>query len=80
VVVALDEVRYVSSSGIGSLVRLYKRIRDCGGKVCISGASRRLRDLFEVAGVEQLLELTDDVAQGIARLRASATSETGGGA
>ncbi len=77
VVIVMREVKYVSSSGIGALVRLYKDVHDRGGVICIAAASARLRDVFDVAGVTQLFGFVDDVDAGVAYLRASAP---GGGA
>lgn len=78
VVVSMADVGYVSSSGIGSLVRLYKDIHDRGGSLCIAGCSQRLRDLFELAGVHLLFELAEDETRAIASLRAAAALEAGG--
>lgn len=79
-VIAMDDVPYVSSSGIGSLVRLFKAITDRGGALCVAGATGRVRDVFDVAGVRQLFECLDTVDEAIAWLRASAASGSGGAA
>ena len=60
VAVCLNAVEYVSSSGIGALVRLYKDIRDRGGALCIAAASRRVQDLLHLAGVDLLFDFADD--------------------
>ena len=80
VIIAMDNVSYVSSSGIGSLVRLFKEITDRGGALCVSGAATRVRDVFDVAGVRQLFECLDTVDEAIAWLRTSAASGSGGAA
>lgn len=77
VVVSLADVEYVSSSGIGSLVRLYKDIRDRGGEMCIAAISPRLRNVFELAGVNLLFPFAEDEAQAVAQLRAK-SAQAGG--
>ncbi len=56
VIINLAMVDYVSSSGLGEMVKLYKDLADKGGAMMIAGASDRIQSLFELAGMSQLLD------------------------
>ena len=60
VVISLRAVEYVSSSGIGSLVRLYKDVRDHEGLLCLAATSPRVQDLLRLAGVDLLFAFAQD--------------------
>ncbi|HEV57087.1 MAG TPA: anti-sigma factor antagonist, partial [Phycisphaerales bacterium] len=51
VVVDLTGVRYFSSTMLGLLVDLWKRLRKRGGRLVISGVARELERLFEITNL-----------------------------
>jgi anti-sigma B factor antagonist len=53
VVVDLTDVAFIDSSGIGILVQVRKSVAD--GRLRVVGAGRALRQVFEIAGVADLL-------------------------
>ena len=69
VVVNMARVDYVSSSGLGALVKLYKDLRDLGGSMAIAGASERIRGLFGLAGMSELIDFAETERDAIVLLQ-----------
>ncbi len=61
-------VRLLSSSALGILATLHKRVRQLKQRLVISGLRRDLRKVFSVTGLEKLFEFVDDEAAGLAAL------------
>ncbi|HYY60797.1 MAG TPA: STAS domain-containing protein [Burkholderiales bacterium] len=51
---ALD---YISSAGLGVLLKTQKRLMAAGGKLRLTGVSRHLRDIFVYSGFDQIFEI-----------------------
>jgi anti-sigma B factor antagonist len=50
-------LEYISSAGLGVLLKTHKRLLASGGKLRISGLNRHLRDIFGYSGFDQLFEI-----------------------
>jgi anti-sigma B factor antagonist len=50
-------LEYISSAGLGVLLKTQKRLLASGGKLRLSGVSRHLRDIFGYSGFDQLFEI-----------------------
>jgi len=57
---ALD---YADSAGIGAVVACLTHIKKAGGDMRMAGANARVRRLFQMTGVDQLLSLYSTVAE-----------------
>lgn len=57
--VALDcsGLEYISSAGLGVLLKTQKRLLGEGGKLRLTGVSRHLQDIFGYSGFDQLFEI-----------------------
>jgi anti-sigma B factor antagonist len=57
--VTLDcsRLEYISSAGLGVLLKTQKRLLAGGGKLRLSGVSKHLRDIFGYSGFDQLFEI-----------------------
>lgn len=57
--VTLDCARleYISSAGLGVLLKTQKRLLGSGGKLRLAGLSPHLRDIFVYSGFDQLFEI-----------------------
>lgn len=57
--VTLDCVglEYISSAGLGVLLKTQKRLLASGGKLRLSGVNRHLQDIFSYSGFDQLFEI-----------------------
>jgi anti-sigma B factor antagonist len=51
---ALD---YLSSAGLGVLLKTQKRLMARGGRLRLSGVSRHLRDIFTYSGFDRIFEI-----------------------
>jgi len=58
-VVTLDGTRleYISSAGLGVLLKTQKRLLAAAGKLRLSGVSPHLRDIFIYSGFDQIFEI-----------------------
>ena len=55
VVLDLSQVPYVSSMGIGSLLRFRNEIATAGGKVVVCALQKNVADTFRLANLERVL-------------------------
>ena len=61
IVVDLDAVDFLDSTGLGVLVGALKRVRANGGELALVCTSPRIRKVFEVTGLTKVFELHDTV-------------------
>jgi anti-sigma B factor antagonist len=52
-----SQLEYISSAGLGVLLKTQKRLLASGGKLRLSGVSRHLQDIFGYSGFDQLFEI-----------------------
>jgi anti-sigma B factor antagonist len=50
-------LEYISSAGLGVLLKTQKRLMAAGGKVRLAGVGPHLRDIFIYSGFDQLFEI-----------------------
>ena len=50
-------LEYISSAGLGVLLKTQKRLTADGGKVRLTGVSRHLEDIFRYSGFDQIFEI-----------------------
>ena len=62
IVIRMDNVDYIDSSGLGSLVRGFLSVSRQNGELAISGASPRVRKALAVTGLNSLIPLLDEEA------------------
>jgi len=57
--VSLDcsRLEYISSAGLGVLLKTQQRLMADGGKLRLLGLSRHLRDIFTYSGFDQIFEI-----------------------
>jgi anti-anti-sigma factor len=60
VIVDLKEVPFIDSSGVGEIIRLFKRVRAAEGKVVLMNPNRRLRDLFLIYRFDRFMDICDE--------------------
>jgi anti-sigma B factor antagonist len=61
-VVTLDcsQLEYISSAGLGALLKTRKRLVAQGGKLRVVGANQHLRDIFQFSGLDEVFEIGRD--------------------
>ena len=66
-VIDLTKTPSITSAGIRSLVTIYKMFAADGVKhVKLAGASEHIREIFEIAGITQHIEVFDTVEEAVA--------------
>lgn len=53
----LSEVDYMDSTGLGVFVGFYKAVTTNGGHVKITGLNRRINRLFEITGLNEIIDI-----------------------
>jgi anti-sigma B factor antagonist len=77
VVLDLSRVDFVDSVGLGIIVSALKRIRGRGGELVVAGAVPRVRALFELTRLDEIIELHERVDDAITA-HAGLAGTTGG--
>jgi anti-sigma B factor antagonist len=67
-VVDLSKVSYMDSSGIATLVRTWQTVQKSGGKMRLAALSASVKDVFELAHVNEIFEIFDAVDDAMAGL------------
>ena len=50
-------LEYISSAGLGVLLKTQKRLLASGGKLRLTGVNRHLQDIFRYSGFDQIFEI-----------------------
>jgi anti-sigma B factor antagonist len=59
-VIDFKNVGYVDSSGLATLVEIFKKVRAYNGKMKLSGFSPKVRGLFEITKLDRLFNIFDN--------------------
>ncbi|MDD5680723.1 MAG: STAS domain-containing protein [Candidatus Omnitrophica bacterium] len=59
VLINLQKVEYVDSSGLATIVEILKNLKVYGGKLRLSNLSNKVRSLFEITKLEKLFDIAD---------------------
>ncbi|MFH1665597.1 MAG: STAS domain-containing protein [Candidatus Omnitrophota bacterium] len=57
VVINLKDVHYVDSSGLATLVEIFKNLRVSGGKLKLTNLSAKVKGLFEITKLDKLFDI-----------------------
>ena len=52
-----SKLEYISSAGLGVLLKTQKRLMASKGKLRLAGVNRHLRDIFQYSGFDQIFEI-----------------------
>jgi anti-sigma B factor antagonist len=61
VVVDLAGVGFLDSSALGTLVVMFKALRDGGGRLCLAGVQQPVRAVLSVTSVDRVIDVYDTV-------------------
>ena len=59
VLIDFKMVPFIDSSGIGEILRLYKRMRDINGEVILLNPNEKLRSLFSMYRLDQFMKIQE---------------------
>jgi len=57
IVIDMNELKSITSSGIGKIVMLYKEMKKKGGKVKIIGVNDTITQVFKIVKLDKLMEI-----------------------
>ena len=60
VVINFKEVPFIDSSGVGEVLRLFKRMRDGNGEVILLNPNQKLRDLFSMYRFDKFMKIRQE--------------------
>ena len=64
-VVNLDNVDFIDSTGIGVLIGVWRRVQAGRGNLALAAPSRRTRRIFDIAGISEIFSIHDSVAEAV---------------
>jgi stage II sporulation protein AA (anti-sigma F factor antagonist) len=53
----MEQMGFMDSSGIGVILGRYKQLRQRGGKMTVKNMNRQVEKVFKLSGMEQLIEM-----------------------
>ena len=59
VVINLQKVGYIDSSGLATLVEILKNFKSFGGRLKLCNLSNKVKSLFEITKLEKLFDIRD---------------------
>ena len=69
-VLDFQEVTYLDSSGLATLIEYYQEAQSFGGKLALCALSPRVKNVFEIVRLEQIFSIYPDRAGALAATRA----------
>jgi anti-sigma B factor antagonist len=64
IVIDFKEVPFIDSSGVGEVLRIFKRMRDSDGEVVLCNPNQKLRDLFSMYRFEKFMKICPENPDG----------------
>jgi len=68
-VVDLQKVQYIDSSGLATLVEILKKTRAQGGQLGLAGLSDKVRSLFEITKLDKLFVITKSREDALSKIK-----------
>ena len=69
VIVDLEKVTYIDSSGLATLVEMLKKMRSQGGGLGLAGMSDKVKSLFEITKLDKLFSISPNQQEALAKLK-----------
>ena len=69
VVVNLERVTYIDSSGLATLVEMLKKTRSQGGALGLAGMSEKVKSLFEITKLDKLFSISSGQEEAITKIK-----------
>jgi anti-anti-sigma factor len=61
IVIDFKNVPFIDSSGVGEVLRLFKRMRENGGQIVLMNPNKKLLDLFSMYRFDRFMKICDEV-------------------
>lgn len=59
----LGEVTYMDSSGVGTLVEIFRRTKDYGGRMVLISPQERVRSVFEITKLDRFFTIRESESE-----------------
>ena len=69
IVVDLEKVSYVDSSGLATLVEILKKTKGQGGSLALAGLSEKVKSLFEITKLDKLFVVCATQSDAVTRIK-----------
>lgn len=69
VVVNLEKVTYIDSSGLATLVEMLKKTRSQGGALGLAGMSDKVKSLFEITKLDKLFTICQSQDEAVSKVK-----------
>ena len=69
IVVDLEKVTYIDSSGLATLVEILKKTKSQGGMLGLSGMSDKVKSLFEITKLDKLFSIFRSQDEALLRVK-----------
>ncbi|MBN3041139.1 MAG: STAS domain-containing protein [Candidatus Omnitrophica bacterium] len=60
IIIDFEQVPYIDSSGLATLIELFQRMKKIDGKLRICSVPEKVKNVFEVTKLHKLFEIYDD--------------------
>lgn len=67
-IIDLEGVRYIDSTGLGVLIGALKRVREHEGRILLICTNPQIKKIFNITGLVKIFEIYKDEAEAIAAL------------
>lgn len=64
-VIHLGEVTYMDSSGVGTMVEIFRRTKEYGGRMVLVAPTERVRSVFEITKLDRFFTIKDSEAEAL---------------
>ena len=68
-IVDLEKVSYIDSSGLATLVEILKKIKSQGGTLGLAGMSEKVKSLFEITKLDKLFVISGNQQEAVSRAK-----------
>jgi anti-sigma B factor antagonist len=65
-IINMTEVTHIDSSGVGTLVDVYRRVHANGGRLLLFGLSTRVRGIFEITKLDSFFTIVESEDEALA--------------
>jgi anti-anti-sigma factor len=59
IIIDFKEVPFIDSSGVGEVLRVFKRMKDAGGEVVLWNPNQKIRNLFILYRFDQFMKILE---------------------
>jgi anti-sigma B factor antagonist len=68
VVLNLENVEYLDSTGLGVLIGTLKKLKEAGGQLLLAAPGARVMRVLEITGLDKVFDISATVAEAAAKL------------